>query len=51
MRQAEQAAGWGGAERKRVEAMVETLSTVRSGGESLAEIAHDARNMVTALGL
>jgi signal transduction histidine kinase len=44
--------GWGGgAERKRVEAVVETLAAVRGEGENLAEIAHDARNMVTALGL
>jgi signal transduction histidine kinase len=41
----------GGAERKRVEAVVETLATLRNEGESLAEVAHDARNMVTALGL
>lgn len=40
-----------GTERKRVEAVVETLATLRSQGESLAEAAHDARNMVTALGL
>jgi signal transduction histidine kinase len=39
------------AERKRVEAVVETLAGVRSRGETLAEVAHDARNMVTALGL
>ena len=51
MRQAEQAAGLGGAERKRVEAVVETLANLRSEGENLAEVAHDARNMVTALGL
>ena len=51
MQQAEQAAGWGGAERKRVEAVMETLATLRGAGENLAEIAHDARNMVTALGL
>jgi len=38
-------------ERKRVEAVVETLATLRCEGESLAELAHDARNMVTALGL
>ncbi|MGA3162190.1 MAG: sensor histidine kinase [Terracidiphilus sp.] len=38
-------------ERKRVEAVVETLANLRSQGESLAEVAHDARNMVTALGL
>jgi two-component system sensor histidine kinase ChvG len=40
-----------GTERKRVEAVVETLATLRGRGESLAEAAHDARNMVTALGL
>jgi signal transduction histidine kinase len=38
-------------ERKRVVAVVETLTNLRSEGESLAEVAHDARNMVTALGL
>ena len=51
MRRKEQAAGLGGAERKRVEAVVETLANLRSEGENLAEVAHDARNMVTALGL
>src|ERR1039457_1186488 len=51
MQQTEQAMGWGGAERTRVEAVVETLATLRSAGESLADVAHDARNMVTALGL
>jgi signal transduction histidine kinase len=51
MQQLEQATGLGGAERKRVEAVVETLATVHGQGESLAEVAHDARNMVTALGL
>ncbi len=38
-------------DRKRVETVVETLATLRSHGETLAEVAHDARNMVTALGL
>ena len=38
-------------DRRRVEAVVETLATVRGKGESLDEVAHDARNMVTALGL
>ncbi len=38
-------------DRRRVEAIVETLATVRGRGESLDEVAHDARNMVTALGL
>ncbi len=37
--------------RQRVESVVQTLTTLHSEGESLAEIAHDARNMVTALGL
>src|ERR1700723_525441 len=40
-----------GAERQRVEAVVETLATLHSRSETLAEVAHDARNMVTALGL
>jgi signal transduction histidine kinase len=51
MQQTGQAADWGGAERRRVEAVVETLASSRSGVESVAELAHDARNMVTALGL
>jgi signal transduction histidine kinase len=51
MRRMEQWAELSGMERKRVEAVVETLATLRAGGESLAELAHDARNMVTALGL
>jgi signal transduction histidine kinase len=51
MQQTERTAGLGGAERKRVEAVVETLANLRSEGENLAEVAHDARNMVTALGL
>ncbi len=38
-------------DRRRVETVVETLATLRSGGETLSEVAHDARNMVTALGL
>jgi signal transduction histidine kinase len=38
-------------ERRRVEAVVETLSNLRGEGESMADVAHDARNMVTALGL
>jgi signal transduction histidine kinase len=51
MQQMDQTTGLGGAERKRVEAVVETLATLHGQGESLAEVAHDARNMVTALGL
>jgi len=38
-------------EHKRVEAVVEALSNLRFRGESVPEVAHDARNMVTALGL
>lgn len=41
----------GGSERKRVEAVVETLATLHSEGDGPAAVAHDARNMVTALGL
>lgn len=37
--------------RRRVETVVETLAALRNGGETLSEVAHDARNMVTALGL
>jgi signal transduction histidine kinase len=44
-------AGRDGMERGRVEAVVETLSSLHGHGESLEEVAHDARNMVTALGL
>jgi signal transduction histidine kinase len=51
MRNVEQTAGVVGAERRRVEAVVETLANLRIEGENLAEVAHDARNMVTALGL
>lgn len=40
-----------GAERRRLEAVVETLATAGSRAETVAEVAHDARNMVTALGL
>jgi signal transduction histidine kinase len=38
-------------ERRRVEVVVETLANLRHESENLAEVAHDARNMVTALGL
>ncbi|MGO8758899.1 MAG: sensor histidine kinase [Terracidiphilus sp.] len=40
-----------GEKRKRVETLVETLARMRGVGETLSEVAHDARNMVTALGL
>jgi len=39
------------AERKGVEAVVKTLADMHHRGESLGELAHDARNMMTALGL
>lgn len=42
---------WKGIEHRRVERVVETLATLRSRGRSLSEVAHDARNMVTALAL
>ena len=38
-------------DRKRVETVVETLTAMGGTGESLSEVAHDARNMVTALSL
>ena len=39
------------AERRRVRAVVETLARTGQAGHSAAEVAHDARNMVTALEL
>lgn len=39
------------AERKRVEAVVETLAVASRGSSSRAALSHDARNMVTALTL
>jgi signal transduction histidine kinase len=38
-------------ERRRVEAVVETLTHMRQRGGTVAEVAHDARNVVTALAL
>jgi len=40
-----------GMDRHRQEGIEETLATLSTGSESLRGIAHDARNMVTALGL
>jgi hypothetical protein len=37
--------------RQRVVAVVETLAAMRHRGGTVAEVAHDARNMVTALAL
>src|SRR5512146_1503844 len=51
MHQTEVVKGIGGAERKRLEAVVGTFATVRRRGETVDEVAHDARNMMTALGL
>jgi len=51
MQQLEAAIVMDRAERKRLEAVVETLASVGNRGETVAEVAHDARNMVTALGL
>lgn len=51
MRQIEAATAITGTDRHRVESVVQTLATLHNEGESVAEIAHDARNMVTALGL
>ena len=49
--QSMESTGSAGAERRRVEAVVETLAAIHNHGESLGELAHDARNMVTALSL
>lgn len=38
-------------ERKRVEAVIETVAAIHHHGDNLSELAHDARNMVTALSL
>jgi len=51
MQQVEKPSAQSGVERQRVKAVVETLAGLQGRGESLAEVAHDARNMVTALGL
>src|SRR5664279_2546086 len=49
--QRNEGAGLGRAERKPVEAALEGLAAIGCQGENVAEVAHDARNMVTALGL
>jgi signal transduction histidine kinase len=51
MRQLEPLAQLGATEQSRVDSVVETLATFNHHGEGLAELAHDARNMVTALDL
>ncbi len=50
MQQLEQAV-LSGTDRKRVEVVAETLANLVGHGEGVAELMHDARNMVTALGL
>jgi signal transduction histidine kinase len=51
MQQLEQLSQLGGPEQKRVDRVMETLTALGKHGENVAEIAHDARNMVTALDL
>lgn len=51
MQQLEQLTELGETEQKHVDKVVEVLSTLGNHGENVAEIAHDARNMVTALDL
>jgi signal transduction histidine kinase len=51
MQHAEQMTELAGTERRRVEVVVKTLTALSNHGESLSEVAHDARNMVSALGL
>jgi hypothetical protein len=50
MQQLEESTEFSEVERKRLEAVVMTLATLGGKGNTLAEVAHDARNMVTALG-
>ena len=51
MQQIDQLRKLGEAEQKRMDNVVEILSAVTTRGEGVADIAHDARNMVTALDL
>jgi signal transduction histidine kinase len=51
MQQMERTAELNEAEQKRMEAVVQTLATTHNKGDNLEEVAHDARNMVTALGI
>ena len=51
MQQLEQLAQLSETEQNRVDSVVETLAALNNQGEGLAELAHDARNMVTALDL
>ena len=51
MQQIEELSEIGVTEQRQVDKVVEVLSTLGNHGENVAEIAHDARNMVTALDL
>lgn len=51
MQQLEQLPQLGESEQKRVDNVVETLVALGTRGENVAELAHDARNMITALDL
>ena len=51
MQQIEQLPQLGQPEQKRVDQVLETLTALGAHGENVAEVAHDARNMVTALDL
>lgn len=51
MQQIEELSAIGVTEQQQVDKVVEVLSTLGNHGENVAEIAHDARNMVTALDL
>lgn len=51
MQQMERSETLAGTDRKRVEAVVEALAGVGKHSENVAELAHDARNMLAALGL
>lgn len=51
MQQLEQLPQLGEKEQRRVDQVVHTLNILGTHGESVAEVAHDARNMITALDL
>ena len=51
MQQIEQLSELGQQEQKRVDRVVETLTTLANRGKNVTEVAHDARNMLTALDL
>ena len=51
MRETEELHELGAQEQRQVDRVVEVLSTLAHHGENVAEIAHDVRNMVTALDL